>query len=478
MLLAHRGFDVEVFEKQNQVGGRNGALRVDGYTFDIGPTFLMMRNIIDEMFALCGRKTEAYLDIRELHPMYRLKLGDGRDFSPIRDAVKMRAQLDALFPGEWEGYQRFLAYEKRKLARITPCLQVPYSSLGSYLSGRMLRALPYLDAHKSLFEHLGDFFHSDLLKLAFTFQAKYLGMSPWLCPATFSIISYLEHSGGIHHIMGGLNQLSQALAKAATEDGAKIHLATPVTEVMVTHGRATGLKLQNGETIQADAVVLNADFAHAMTHLVKPEHRQRWNDAKLKKAGFSCSTFMLYLGIDRTYDIPHHNVIFAPDYRQNVREIAETQVLSEDPSIYIQNACVTDSTLAPPGHSTIYLLVPTANNRGSIDWAKEAPMYRDKVLELVESRGGLSDLRKHIKAERMITPHDWEHQLDVYAGATFNLAHNVGQMLYLRPHNSFEDIRDCYLVGGGTHPGSGVPTILESGRISADLIERKFNTPT
>jgi phytoene desaturase len=336
-----------------------------------------------------------------------------------------------------------------------------------------MRALPYLDAHKSLFSHLGSFFEPERLKIAFTFQAKYLGMSPWNCPALFSIIPFIEHSGGIHHPIGGLNQISKVMAKIVEEERGHVHLSTPVEEVLVEGRRAVGVRLAGGETVRAEHVVLNADFGYSMNQLVPKHLLRRWSPAALEKKGLSCSTFMLYLGVDKRYDIAHHNVYFAADYQKNVREIADDLVLSEDPSIYVQNACVTDPTLAPEGQSTLYVLVPIANNRSHIDWSAEAPRFRDKVLGLLETRGGLGDLRQHILAERMFTPHDWEHRFNVFAGATFNLAHNLGQMLYFRPHNEFEEVDNLFLVGGGTHPGSGLPTIYESGRISAGLVLKK-----
>jgi len=297
-------------------------------------------------------------------------------------------------------------------------------------------------------------------------------MSPWLCPATFSIIGYIEHTGGIHHPIGGLNRISHAMARVVEEEGGHLHLSTPVKQLTMRRRRAVGVELQDGRRVGADHVVVNADFGHAVRTLFPRDSLRRWTPEVLERKGFSCSTFMLYLGVDRKYDIPHHSVCFAPDHKRNVQEIAEKLVLSEAPSIYVQNASITDPTLAPEGHSTVYILVPIANQRARIDWESVKGRYRDKVLELAEQRAGLPDLRKHIVTERMITPADWAAR-GVHEGATFNLAHNIGQMLYLRPHNAFDDIEGCYLVGGGTHPGSGLPTIYESGRISAGLILKR-----
>ena len=473
MLLAARGYDVTIYEKADRVGGRNQALQLGDYTFDTGPTFLMMLNILEEMFELTGRDVHEYLDIRRIDPLYRLKFRDGTEFFPTGDEAAMRAQIADMFPGDEEGYDRFQIYEKKKYDLLVPCLQVPYEKPLDYLRKRFLRALPYFDIHRNLYEHLGSYFKHDKLKIAHTFQAKYLGMSPWECPATFSMIAYIEHSGGIHHPIGGLNKISEAMARVVAEEGGEIQLETPVAEVVVENGRAVGVRLESGGIERADHVVVNADFGHALNNLFPRHALDKWTPRKLEKKGVSCSTFMLYLGVDKLYDIPHHNIIFAEDYKHNVDEITREMVLSEDPSFYVQNASVTDPTLAPEGHSTIYVLVPIANNRSGIDWPHQQQRYRDKVLDYMEQRAGLTDIRDHIVAERVITPREWEEDWDVYRGAVFNLGHNLTQMLSFRPHNAFEDIDGCYLVGGGTHPGSGLPTIYESGRISAGLILKR-----
>ena len=473
MLLARHGCEVHVYEKEARVGGRNAPIVAGDYRFDLGPTFLMMKYVLEEVFEFAGRKLDDYLDIRTIDPLYRLRFADGREFLPTRNRNAMREQIARLFPGDTQNFDRFMKYEEKKLARLAPCLQVPYSKPQHLLRPTLAKALPYLDAHKSLYSHLSSYFRAEELRLAFTFQAKYLGMSPWTCPATFSMISYMEHTDGIHHPIGGLNKISEAMAQVVEEHGGKIHLETPVDQVLVQNGVARGVRLTGGEEIGADYVVLNADFGYAMQRLMPPGAVRKWAPPKLEKKGFSCSTFMLYLGVDRTYDLPHHNILFAENYKKNVDEIAEHLVLSEDPSIYVQNASVTDPTLAPPGHSTIYILAPTANNRSGIDWQDAKQSFRDKVIRLAEERGGFTDLSRHIVEERMITPQQFETDVNVYQGAVFNLAHSFDQMLLFRPHNEFEEVKHCYLVGGGTHPGSGLPTIYESGRISAGLILKR-----
>lgn len=243
---------------------------------------------------------------------------------------------------------------------------------------------------------------------------------------------------------------------------------------MIERGQVKGVLLADGRTVLADETVVNADFAHAMQTLVPPNALKKYSPASLKKKKYSCSTFMLYLGMDKTFpDLPHHTIVFARDYHQNTDDIFRGLKLSDDISFYIRNSSVTDDRVAPAGKSGIYVLVPVPNNSSGIDWAKETPSFRELVLDAIATRTPLGDIRPHIEVERIITPADWEDS-GVFYGATFNLAHNMTQMLYFRPHNKFEELDNCYLVGGGTHPGSGLPTIYQSGLIAAHLIAKKY----
>ncbi|NLX57919.1 MAG: phytoene desaturase [Phycisphaerae bacterium] len=477
MLLAHRGCKVTVFEKADVVGGRNAPIRAQGFTWDTGPTFLMMSYILKEMFEEAGHRVEDYLEFTALDPLYRLAFDD-MDFRPSPDIGKTQEAIARLFPGNEDGIQRFMAVEGKRFERLFPCLQKDYMSWKAYLDPIFLKAAPYLGLGRSVFQNLGNYYRPERLKLCFTFQAKYLGMSPWQCPALFTMLPFVEYSTGILHVHGGLNRISQAMAQVVEEEGGAIHLNTPVRRVLTRGRTASGVELDSGEKVEADAVFLNADFGHAMQTLFEPGTLRKYTQKQLQRLRISCSTFMLYLGVNRRYnDLPHHSILFATDYRRNITEVADGTVLSEDPSIYVQNASVTDSTLAPEGQSTIYILVPVPNGRSAIDWNAEGDAFRDRVLDLVERRGRFSGLRRHITYEKRITPTDWEDQYRVFHGATFNLAHNFGQLLSFRPRNRFEEFENVWLVGGGTHPGSGLPTIYESARISSNNFCRAHGLP-
>jgi len=472
MILAKRGYKVSIFEKEGMVGGRNAPITMNGYTFDTGPTFLMMTFVLREMFAEAGRKLEDYCKLVPLDPMYQLSFSDFT-ISPTTNKEAMKKQIAAHFPGNEGGLEKFHAREKIRYDKMYPCLKKDYSTFKEMFSAPLMKALPHLSLGKSLMGVLGNYFTEEKLRICFTFQAKYIGMSPWECPAAFAIMPYIEHSMGIDHVVGGLSKISEAMASVIKELGGEIHLNAPVKKVTVSGKEATGIELCSGEKIKADSVVINADFGHAMGTLFDPGVIKKWSPKKLRNKKYSCSTFMLYLGVDKVYNEPHHNIVFANDYKSNVNDIITRGKLSDDMSVYIRNASVNDPTLAPAGHSALYILVPTTNMHSGIEWDEAATKtYRDKVIQRIMDRTSMTDLDKHITCEKVITPAQWQNERSLFLGATFNLGHTISQMLYLRPRNKFEEVKHCYLVGGGTHPGSGLPTIYESGRISANLIEK------
>ncbi|MBB5181869.1 phytoene desaturase [Planomicrobium koreense] len=473
MLLASKGYKVDVYEKQDRVGGRNAELRLGDFKFDTGPTFLSMIHIVEELFEASGRQLKDYMEAIELDPMYELRFED-QNLIMTRNYEQMRKQIDENFKGDGEGYVRFMKDNAKKLEALTPLLQSRMDKLIHMMQPNVIKALPQLEVNKTLYDVLSRYFKDERLKMAFAFQSKYLGMSPWECPGAFSILSYMEHAYGIFHPIGGVNQLSQAMAKVVEELGGTIHLGQGVKKLVIENRSVKGVELEDGSVELADEVVINGDFAHVMTHLVEPGILKKYSPQKLEKKKYSCSTFMMYLGLDKKYDLSHHTIIFSKDYKKNVEEITNTRMLSADPSIYVQNASVTDPTLAPEGKSTLYILAPVPNNFSDIGWEQEKGAFRELVLDIIEEKSEFKGIRDHIVEEQLLTPFDWEHDYSVYKGATFNLGHQLSQMMIFRPHNKFEELDHCWLVGGGTHPGSGLPTILESARITANGIFEQY----
>jgi phytoene desaturase len=468
ILLAAAGLRVKILERLPIVGGRTSSLEADGYRFDLGPTFFLYPRVLEEIFHAAGANLRDEVELVRLDPQYRIQFGAGGHLDATPDLERMERQIARLSAADAPGFGRFLAENRTKLALMEPCLESAFLGWRSLLQARLLKILPMLRPHQSVDAYLKRFFTDDRVRLAFCFQSKYLGMSPFRCPSLFSILSFLEYEYGVFHPLGGCAAVTAAMRRLAERLGVEIALNEPVEEILFAGKRAVGVRTPGG-THRADAIVVNADFARAMQNLVPDRLRNRWTDRKLAGKKYSCSTFMMYLGIEGRYDLPHHTIHIAADYEKNLDDIENRHVLSEDPSFYVQNACVTDPGLAPRGHSTLYVLAPVTHQHPNVDWRAERARYRSLMLRQLE-KAGYRDVERRIRYERVLTPADWDARYEIYRGATFNLAHSLDQMLHLRPRNRFEDLEGVYLVGGGTHPGSGLPVIFESARISSRLL--------
>ena len=485
MLLANAGLDVTVLEKRDRVGGRTSSFTQPSphgeFTFDLGPTFFLYPGILEEIFKHCGMDLYDRIELRKLDPQYHLIFEGGGDVRATPDLPRLQAELSKIDPEDARNVRRYLDDNRKKFAAFRSILQRPFASPRDLLAMDTLRSLPLLRPFSSVDSDLKRYFKDERTRLAFSFQAKYLGMSPFQCPSLFTILSFLEYEYGVYHPVGGCGAVSEAMADAARELGVTIRLNEAVTRVNVERGRAVGVDTighgpsctcgaADAATYPCDALVINADFAHAMQHLVDDRHRRRWTDTKLETKKYSCSTYMLYLGIEGRYDaLEHHTIFLSKDYKRNLREIEDDHVLSDEPSVYVQNASVSDDSLAPDGMSTLYILAPVTHRTSGVDWGAQREAFRRTVLKQV-AKIGLGNIEERIVVERELTPAEWETDLSIFRGATFNLAHNLGQMLHRRPQNRFEDIDGVYLVGGGTHPGSGLPVIYEGARISSRLL--------
>ena len=474
ILLAKSGVEVTVVEKRSTVGGRTSTIEREGFQFDTGPTFFLYPRVLREIFAAAGRDLDAEVPMERLDPQYRLVFGSGGELLATPNLERMEKAIAALCPRDAAGFHRFFMDNRNKLERFLPFLENPFDSWRDLAKLQMLKMLPTLRPWNSLDADLRRYFSDERIRLGFSFQSKYLGMSPFTCPSLFSILSFLEYEHGVFHPIGGCGAVTQAMARVAKDLGVKISTDEPVESMIFDGRKATGVKTAS-RTLKADAVIVNADFAEAMRRMVPNTLRRKWTNERIASKRFSCSTFMMYLGIEGTYeDLSHHTIYLSKNYEQNLRDIERDHVLSADPSFYVQNACVTDRSLAPEGCSTLYVLAPVTHQTANVDWAAEQTGFRQRVIQQL-SKVGIDGLEGRIRFEKIISPKDWQTDYALYQGATFSMAHNLRQMLHLRPHNRFEDLDGVYLVGGGTHPGSGLPVIFESARITSRLLLEDMN---
>ncbi|MDG3003510.1 phytoene desaturase family protein [Paludisphaera mucosa] len=476
MLLSAAGCSVKVLERLPHVGGRTSSFEADGFRFDLGPTFFLYPRVLESIFAAVGRDLHRETKMVRLDPQYHLVFGAGGEVRATPDLERMEREIGRLSPHDASQLRRFLADNRVKMDQFRAVLESPFLRFRDMMSPKLARMLPLLRPWLSLDGELKRYFRDPRIRLAMTFQSKYLGMSPFNCPSLFSILSFLEYEYGVFHPIGGCGAVSEAMARVAEDQGTSISLDDEVEEILFEGKKAVAVRSRSG-VHACDALVINADFARAMTRLVPDALRPRWSDRKIARKKFSCSTYMLYLGIEGRYDdLSHHTIYLAKDYLENLSDIESRHVLSRDPSFYVQNACITDPSLAPEGKSTLYVLLPVTHQHANVDWESESPRFRELAIHQLR-KIGLEDVESRIVFERQVTPANWDQDYEIHLGATFNLAHSLSQMLYLRPRNRFENLKSVYLVGGGTHPGSGLPVIFESAKITAKLVGQDLGVP-
>ena len=413
MLLASTGADVTIHERLPRVGGRSGTISGHSdsgeFRFDMGPTFFLYPRVLEDVFTACGANLAEEVELLRLDPQYRLVFEEGGRLDATADPERMAAEIARFAPADAPHFARFMNDNRRKLAAIRPALERPFSSILDLLAPSVMKALPFLRP-TSVDQDLARYFSDPRVRLAFSFQSKYLGMSPFRCPSLFTILSFMEYEYGVWHPRGGCGAIMEAMARVARRMGVRIRLNDPVERIEFQGRQAVGLQVA-GERLDYDAIVLNADFGHAMRTLVPDALRRRWTNRKIARKKFSCSTFMLYLGIEgEVPELAHHTVFLSREYRRNVAEIEAGLAPPDQPSFYVQNACVTDRSLAPPGHSTLYVLVPVGHNGNrSFDWETGRDAYRELVLDRLQ-KIGIPDIRNRIRFEKILTPQGWERR--------------------------------------------------------------------
>jgi phytoene desaturase len=471
MRLAAMKFDVTVLEKRTRVGGRAYQLKEAGYTFDMGPSLVTAPDLFEDLFARLDLNFSDQVTLVPLDPFYRIFFHDGSRIDYTGDADQMKTQMRSFDPSDADRYEDFLAaarpiYE----AVITERLGAqPFDTVRSMLdfAPRAIRLGAYRSVARFAARYFQDFRH----RFLFSFHPLFLGGHPFRSPAIYSMIAYLEKEQGVWFAEGGMYSIVQAMERALLDSGGTILTDSEVERIETSSGRAVAVHA-NGTRYEADLVVSNADVAHTYGNLIAPGARRKWTSRRLEKMSYSMSCFLIYLGVRRTYDqLAHHTLILSRRYKQLVDEIFDAAPLPDDFSMYLHAPTRTDSSMAPPGCESLYVLVPVSNLRSPTDWGRESEPFAQRIIAFLEA-WGLDDLRENIEVRQIFTPLDFESELNSYLGNAFGIEPKLSQTAYFRPHNHSEDIDNLYFVGAGTHPGAGVPGVLLSAEATEYSIRR------
>ncbi len=470
--LRARGYEVELIDRLERPGGRAQVYRRGGFVFDAGPTVVTAPFLFEELFALFGKRLDGYVKLVPVAPWYRYLFPDGRRFDYGGSLEDTLAEIRAFAPEDVDGYRSLLAASEKIFDKgFTELADQPFDRWSTMLRvvPDLLRLGSYRSVHGLVKQHL----KNPDLREAFSIHPLLVGGNPFDTTSIYSLIHFLERKWGVWFPMGGTGALVDALRRLMQEEGITLTLGRTVEELLVENSCARGVRLDDGSVRRADCVVINGDAPFMHKHTIQATDRRRWTDRKIEKLAYSMGLFVLYFGTDRQYpDVAHHTIVLGERFKGLLDDIFHRKVLADDFSLYLHRPTATDPSLAPAGKDSFYVLSPVPNLQGNVDWDREGPRYRDRIVKAL-SRRVLPGLEHTIREDFFVTPKTFEQRFLSLHGSGFSLQPIFRQSAWFRFHNRSEDIRDLYVVGAGTHPGAGMPGVL----CSAKVLDRVVPAP-
>jgi phytoene desaturase len=469
--LATKGHEVEIFEKRDKLGGRAYQYEINGFKFDGGPTVITAPYMFDEIFEAAGRNREDYMSLVPLDPFYRVFNYDGQTFDYRRQVEDVLREIEKVSPDDKDGYLRFVDQTRSIFERFHPLTDKPFLHLYDML--KIMPDIMRLKAFLGYYSFTSSYVKDPFLRKVFTFHPLLVGGNPFDTPSIFSLITQFERKWGVHYAIGGTGAIVNAFGRLFDELGGKVHFNTEVKEILVDGRKVSGIRVADGTIHKADVIISNGDVGFTYRYLIPPQYRRKYTDRRIDRLKFSMSLFVIYFGTKRRYldsKLHHHNIILSQRYKGLLNDIFNQHELTDDFSLYLHMPTITDPSIAPEGCESFYVLSCVPTLVSGTDWPKIGKAYRDRVIQFLEDNY-LPDLQKNIIAEHYIDPLHFQNTLNSYRGAAFSVQPILTQSAWFRPHNQSEEFDNLFFVGAGTHPGAGVPAVLSSGKIAAELID-------
>ncbi len=469
--LLSAGHNVTILESRDKPGGRGYTYEMDGFKFDGGPTVITAPFLFDEIWEAAGKKREDYFELVPCDPFYRIFDWNNQPFDYNDNHEFILSEIEKRNPRDKEGYTKFLSTTKAIFEKgFIELADKPFLNISDML--KVAPDLVRLKSHETVYQYVSGFIEDEFLRRCFSFHPLLVGGNPFDTTSIYAMIHYLEREWGVHYALGGTGSIVNAMVKLIEEQGGKLHVNQKVEEIIVKNGRVRGVQLSNGDKLDADVVVSNADVATTYRELIAPHHRRKYTDRRIERMRYSMSLFVIYFGTNRRYrdqGLAHHNIILSDRYKGLLNDIFKTKKVADDFSLYLHMPTLTDPSMAPDGHEAFYVLSPVPHLDSGTDWTEFAPIYRDRIMDFLEENylPGLSD---SLVSEHYIDPLHFRDTLHSYKGSAFSVEPILTQSAWFRPHNKSEDVDGLYFVGAGTHPGAGLPGVLSSSKIAENLI--------
>ncbi|KGX91598.1 phytoene desaturase [Pontibacillus halophilus JSM 076056 = DSM 19796] len=469
--LAKAGYDVSIFEKNAHFGGKMMPVQLGTYHFDFGPNTITMPDVFKDVLRQGGETYEHTLHFEKLESHTRNVFNDGVSFDLSSDPRRMVQQLLKIDPKGARHYPSFLKEIGRLYEQSTKhFLNRTFRSWTDYLSPSLSNAFFRVRPFQTMNEFFNLYFENPKVLQALNRYATYIGSSPYVAPATFAMIAYLELIQGVYYVRGGNTQIAKQFEELATSLGVKLYPNTQITHVPVQEGIAKGVETEDGRMIEVDRVILNGDLLHLFPKLVKEEHRPRFSNKKANSYQPSISGFVILAGVNKRFStLAHHQLYFSSNYEKEFKQLQQGDY-AEDPTIYICTSSKSDPSVSPDGDNLFILVnAPALTKDGQM--MEDPERYKNRIYDILERHG--LHIRSSLVEETVFTPKDLYEQFGAYRGSIYGPASERRIDAFLRPFNVSQDLSNLYFVGGSTHPGGGSPMVVLSGKNIAEVIKNE-----
>lgn len=464
ILLAKKGYQVTVLEKNASFGGRGGVFSAKGFQFDMGPSWYLMPDIFEHFFSLIGEKTEDYFKLKRLDPSYKIWFEEQKQAVEMTSDLERDAQLfESYEPGVMKKINIYLkeAAAKYNISKDT-FIYKPFNNVLDFFDKRTLFLWTKFSVISSFHKHIANYVKHPIVRKILQYPLLFLGTSPYKAPAVYSLMNHIDFEMGVFYPMGGMTKIFKSLYSIAEKNGVKFKFNTPAEKILVENKKAVGVAT-NEAKLMADIVISNADYQFTEMQLLDKKNRQfskrYWDSRTMAPSGF-----ILYLGVEKQFDsLKHHNLFFAEKWKEGFEAIFKGKSLPQSPSYYICAPSKTDSSVAPEGCENLFVLVPTTTNLKLDETTIKT--YRDKIITHMSKTMKLEGLEDHIVFERIFTGRDFSSLYNAYKGTALGLAQNLMQTAVFRPKTKSTKVKNLYFTGANTNPGIGVPMCLISSQI-------------
>jgi phytoene desaturase len=459
------GYDVTLLERLNTLGGRAQVFERGGYRHDAGPTVITAPFLFDELFELFDEKLTDHLEFVPLDPYYRFHFADGSQFDYRASIEDTLTEIRRFSDDDADGYLKLLDQSKKVYdVAFKRLVHRPFTRIWDM--AKQVPALIILKCYKTVSQMVNSHLKHPLIRQAFSIHPLLVGGNPFKTTAIYSLIHYLERRWGVFFCMGGTGKLVDELGALMARQGINIVLNADVDEITVINKKATGVRLSNNQTIDADLVVFGGDPETCYQHLLP---KAKFSLPNIKKQ-YSMGLYVLYFGTKKLYpNVAHHSIWMGPRFKELLSEIFDAKQMSDDFSLYVHRPTATDKSFAPEGCESFYVLCPVPNLQGNVNWSSEAERLRDRIVNALEETI-LPELSSVIEEVFWMTPEDFAKDYRSMHGAGFSIEPRLTQSAWFRFHNRDSAIANLYFVGAGTHPGAGLPGVVSSAKVVEELL--------